>query len=330
MKDKLIHDIELKLSMSCPEMDREKIMHCIISCLNDYDVTARETGLTVRYEDTNERILKRYVACIRIEGKSEKTISQYIRLCNRLSAFLQKPFNEMTTTDLQYFLGDQKMKGTQGRTLENYRAYISAFFRWMLVEEIITKNPCERIKPIKFADKQRLPFSAVDIDALRSVCRSEKVRAMLEVFLSSGVRCEELANLNINDVDIRSRTLIVRNGKGGKSRKTYISEVAAEHLEQYLNTRKDNGVELFRSKRGSRYTSTTGIERIMRKLSKLSGVENVHPHRFRRTFATSLYKRGMDIHEIQKLMGHSNVQTTLEYIYTDDSQVRNAYEKYAA
>lgn len=200
----------------------------------------------------------------------------------------------------------------------------------MLAEDIISKNPCEKIKPIKCENVRRLPFSDVQIDKLRLACRSEKTRAMIEVLLSSGVRCEELINLDINDIDIRRRSVRVRNGKGGKDRVTYISEVAAEHLDHYLNSRNDNGPELFRSQQGGRYSDETSILRIMKSLSKRAGVDNVHPHRFRRTFATQLYRRGMDLHEIQRLMGHSNVQTTLGYIYTDDAQLRAAYQKYAA
>lgn len=176
---------------------------------------------------------------------------------------------------------------------------------------------------------RRLPFNDVEIDKLRSVCKTPKRRAVIEVLLSSGVRCEELTNLDIGDVDMRNRTLLVRNGKGGKDRIVYISEVAAEHLERYLSTRKDSSVELFRTQQGERY-SCSGIQDMMRRLGKAAGISNVHPHRFRRTFATNLYKRGMDVHEIQRLMGHSNIQTTLGYICTDDAQLRAAYERYAA
>ena len=329
MKDKLIRDIELKLSASCPEIDREKVLSCVIACLDDYDVTARETGLTVRYEDINEKLLKRYVACSRIDGKSEKTVRQYIWICNRLSAFLKKPYTDMSAYDIRYFLAEQKAQGIQSVTVENYRAFISAFFHWMTVEEIIPKNPTDKIRPIKCEIKEKLPYSSVEIDKIRSACDSLKRRAMIEVLLSSGVRCNELTGLNISDVDFQNRTILVRNGKGGKSRRTYISEVAAEYLGRYLSTRKDSSVELFRTQQGERY-SCSGVQDMMRRLGKRAGITDVHPHRFRRTFATSLYRKGMDIHEIQKLMGHSKIQTTLTYIYTDDSQIKSDYERYAA
>ena len=330
MKDKLIRDIEIKLSETCPGIDRDQVMICIISCLDEYDVSEKSTQLAERSQDVNDRILKRYSACLMLDGKSKNTIFQYIRTCRKLGQDSGKYFTEITTNDIRLFLGQLKVKGSKNRSIENQRSYISAFFKWMLAEDIISKNPCEKIKPIKCENVRRLPFSDVQIDKLRLACGSEKTRAMVEVLLSSGVRCEELININISDVDIRTRAVIVRNGKGGKDRMTYISTVAAEHLERYLNSRDDNGPELFRSRQGGRYAEETSILRIMKSLSKRAGVDSVHPHRFRRTFATQLYRRGMDLHEIQRLMGHSNVQTTLGYIYTDDAQLRAAYQKYAA
>ena len=194
---------------------------------------------------------------------------------------------------------------------------------------MIPRNPCAKISPIKCEEKVRLPFSAIQMDALRSACNSEKERALIELLVSSGVRCEELTNLSIEDINIRERMVIVRNGKGGKGRKTFMSDVAADHIEKYLNERNDEHIVLFASKQGRKYT-VGGIQNLIRKIGTRAGVDNTHPHRFRRTFATNLYKRGMDLHEIQRLMGHSDVKTTLEYIYTDDDQIKAAYHKYAS
>ena len=330
MNDKLIRDIEIKLSEMCPEIDMDRVMTCVISCLGNYEVSEKSTYLAVRPQDVNDRILKRYSACLVLDGKSEGTIKQYIRTCRKLGQDSGKNFTDMTTNDIRLFLGQLKLTGAKNSHIENQRAYISAFFQWMQTEDIIEKNPCGKVKPIKCEKVRRLPFSEVQIDKMRAACGSLKRRAILEVFLSSGVRCEELLTLDISDVDIRNRTVLVRNGKGGKDRVTYISEIAAEYLEKYLNTRTDTEPELFRSRRGGRYANTDSIRYVVNDIGERSGVANVHPHRFRRTFATNLYRRGMDVHEIQRLMGHSNVQTTLGYIYTDDTQLKAAYEKYAA
>lgn len=150
-----------------------------------------------------------------------------------------------------------------------------------------------------------------------------------EVLVSSGVRCAELCSLRISDVDLHTKTVLVKCGKGGKGRKTFISDLAAAHLAKYLSERKDDRPELFLSNYKKGYT-TKGVEHQLNGIAKRAGVENVHPHRFRRTFATNLYRRGMDVHEIQRLMGHTNVNTTLEYIYADENHLATAYQKYAA
>lgn len=328
MKERLIRDIEIKLSEMYPEIDMDRVMTCVISCLGEYEVSEKSTQLAERPQDINDRILRRYSACLALDGKSQNTIKQYLYVLRKLGQ--GKPFTDMTTNDIRLFLGQMKVDGASNRYIENQRSYISALFQWMCVEDIIEKNPCAKIKPIKCEKIRRLPFSEVQIDRLRSACDTPKKRAMIEVLLSSGVRCEELVNLDIGDVDIRNRTLIVRDGKGGKDRVTYISELAAEHLEAYLNTRKDSHPEMFQNRYGNRYETTGAIRKLVNAIASDAGVKNAHPHRFRRTFATTLHRRGMDIHEIQRLMGHSNINTTLEYIYTDDTELRAAYQKYAA
>ena len=329
MKDKLIKDIELRLSTFCPNVDRDAVMRQVMAAIKDYDVTERPTDIAIRHEDINERILKRYVACLRVGGKSEGTVKQYVSTCMRLSDLIGRPFAEMTATDIWYYLGELKAKGNQNRSIENQRANLSAFFQWMTVEELISKNPCLKIRPIKVEDKIRLPFTSVQLDTLRTHCKDSRQRAILEVLVSSGVRCAELCALRISDVDLNSKTVLVRRGKGGKGRKTYISDLAAAHLAKYLSERKDEMPELFLSNYKKGYTRR-GIEHQLYVLSKSAGVENVHPHRFRRTFATNLYRRGMDVHEIQRLMGHTSVNTTLEYIYADENHLATAYQKYAA
>ncbi len=329
MKDRLIKDIEIRIATFCPGIDKDAVMRQILTAIRDYDVTERVTDVAIRHEDINERILKRYVACLRVGGNSESTVGQYVSSCVRLAKLIGRPYSEMTATDIWYYLGELKTKGNQNRSVENQRANLSAFFHWMQTEEIIAVNPCDKVKPIKCEEKIKPHFSAVQMDALRSACKTVKERAMVEVLVSSGVRCAELRNLNVSDVDFKAKTLIVRNGKGGKGRKTFISDVAVSYLEKYLASRKDDLDFLFYSQYKKRYSSK-GIAHVLNRIAERSGVDNVHPHRFRRTFATNLYNRGMDVHEIQRLMGHKNVQTTLGYIYTDDNSIMASYHKYAA
>ena len=176
----------------------------------------------------------------------------------------------------------------------------------------------------------RYPFSAVEIDKLRSACKRKLDRAIIETLLSSGIRCEELCNVNVTDVDLDKKTLRVRQGKGNKDRVVYISDVAAEHIKIYLSSRKLQSEALFVSQMSKERFSTDGIKALVKRIGSRAGVTNVHPHRFRRTFATDLYKRGMDILTISKLMGHANIDTTRRYITTADDQLQAEYNKYSA
>ena len=307
---------------------RERVIGAVVRILNDYEITERSTDLVI-VDDTNERILKRYTACLMIDGKSEKTIEQYRREVSKLADVLHKNYPDMGVYDIRYYLACEKERGISDRTLENSRANLSAFFQWMAQEEIIQRNPCITIKPIKYKDKIRYPFSAVEIDCLRSACRNKKERALIEILIASGVRVSELASMEKTDIDMATLSVHVRNGKGKKERTTYITDLAKTHLQKYLMARKETGPALFYNHSGKVLLSN-GIRYILKQIGERAGVDNVHPHRFRRTFATGLAARGMDIQEIQKLLGHSNVNTTMEYVYIDGDKIQRSYKQYIA
>jgi len=300
----------------------------IAIALNDYELTERCTEI-VPLDSINEKLIKRYCACLSVDGKSQRTIQQYRRSVTLLSDLLGKPFPEMGTYDIRFYLAMEKERGISERSLENTRANLSAFFQWLTIEEEIEKNPMLKIRPIKFVEEIKKAYSDVEIDKLRSSCSSEKERALVEFLLATGVRVDELCQMNTADVDMQTMTVHVRHGKGGKERITYITPVAVERLKKYLAKRKDESGILFCNKNHERIHAV-GIRYILNQIAKRAGVTNVHPHRFRRTFATGLAKRGMDVREIQKLLGHSNINTTLEYICTDDTGVKASYQKYIA
>lgn len=327
-KKQLVSDVTESLVGQLQSEDIEVVSDEMLIALRDYEVTRRTTEL-VRYDGFNEALIKRYKACLVIAGKSPKTIEQYERIVKKLFLALQKNFIDMTVSDLRYFLAIEKSRGVSNRTLENTRVMISAFFTWMLDEDIIEKNPCRPIKPIRYTKKVRRPFSSVEIDAMRAACRRVKWRAIFEMLLSSGVRVSELCSMKVSDIDFDTLTVTVKNGKGAKQRVTYINEITKKYLLEYLTTRSMEGEYLFYNN-GKRPLQPGGVRDILRRLAEEADVQNVHPHRFRRTLATSLAFRGMDIQEIAKLLGHANINTTLEYIYTSDAQVQSSYKKYVA
>ena len=242
---------------------------------------------------------------------------------------MKKPFTEMGAYDIRFYLACEKDHGTSNRTLENTRSYLSAFFNWMAIEDIVQKNPLATVKPIRYVDEVRKPFSETEIDALRSSCESMRERALIEVLLSSGVRVSELSEMRAEDINMVTLEVHVKHGKGGKERITYITPVAAMHLEKYLKERPESDSCLFYNGNHEKL-NPGGIRFVLKQIAKRSGVSNVHPHRFRRTFATGLAARGMEIQEIQRLLGHSNISTTMQYVCLDDEKVRASYRKYIA
>ena len=323
-----IRSVEADLSSMLDVNQVHQVVDAVTKILADYEIMERCTELAP-LDDRNTKIIKRYCACLLVDGKSEKTIYQYRRAITRLSDFLHKPFTEMGAYDVRYFLACEKERGIGNTTLENTRANLSAFFQWMTAEEVIPKNPMAVIKPIKCTDEVRKPFSDTEIDSLRSACKNLKERAIIEVLLSSGVRVSELSLMDVDDIDMTTLTVHVKHGKGSKERITYINSVAAMHLEKYLKNRKEpDGSLLYNGKHGR--LEPGGIRYILNQLAERAGVENVHPHRFRRTFATGLAKRGMNIQEIQKLLGHSDISTTMEYVSVSNENVKASYNKYIA
>ena len=324
-KNRIVSSIEEKLIHHINKQDFDIVMNTIIKVLNDYDITDRCTDIAV-IDPENIKLIKRYCACLAVDGKSKNTISQYRRSIIRFSDFCNKSFRDVGTYDIRYYLGCLKENGLANTSLENQRSNISAFFQWLTFEGIISVNPSLRIKPIKGYQELKEPFSEIEIDSIRSACRTKKDRALVEVLLSTGVRVSELSLMNVDDINFNNLSVFVRHGKGNKQRITYMTPVAAMHLQRYLNSRKEKGNCLFYNKNHKRL-NVGGIQYILKAISECACVDHVHPHRFRRTFATNLAKRGMEVQEIQKLLGHTNINTTMKYIYVDNISIQIAYKK---
>lgn len=327
-KEQLIKAVTEGLLNDLSDTEIGRVSDELAKALKEYDIAKKETAI-VPYVGLNENIVKRFCACLAIGGKSEKTIAQYKRTVEHLFKAAQKNYTDIGVYDIRMFLAFEKQRGISNRTLENTRANLSAFFQWLVAEELIIKNPCMNIKPIKYTDKVRLPFSQVDIYKLRFACKNDKQRAIIELLLSSGIRVSEMTNLKIKDIDFYGKSIHITKGKGDKERTAYMSDLARANITNYLNDRKSDSEYLICNEYGNPI-NPGGVRSILRTLGKKAGVDNVHPHRFRRTFATDLANRGMDIQEIKKLLGHSDINTTLEYVYTSDEKAHASYLRYSA
>ena len=242
--------------------------------------------------------------------------------------FLGKPLEKITTDDIRFYLSVKRQRDKlKNSTLDGMRRCYASFFGWLVAERIIPYNPCAAISQIKSTKIIRKPFSPAEIDKIRRACDNARDLALVDFLYSTGCRVSEVASLDISDIDFSRRECIVL-GKGDKQRTVYLTEVAAENLQDYLNSRKDFEDALFVGK-GKRM-GKGGIEALVKRLGKKAGVENAHPHRYRRTLATNLLDRGMNIQDVASILGHADLKTTQVYCYISQVNVKSAYCKYAA
>lgn len=303
-------------------------LDAIVVELNNYDVNKRSTDIVV-YDDTNEKIIKSFVACMIVEGRSPKTLRQYSYSLKRFFSYIgNKPYDQVNAYDVRAWLASLKMSGSKNVSVRNQKNNITPFFTWLHNDGVIAKNPCAPIRPIKVEQEEKSCFSSEEIDTIRSVCKNSKERAMVEMLLSSGLRVSELCNLKLADVDFNSLTVYVKHGKGGKDRTTFMSPVAKKYVYKYLDETPYKSEYLFTSKYVKPYTPD-GIQSVTRHLSERCGIY-IHPHRFRRTLASDLARKGMPIQEIQKLLGHTSIETTRKYTDTKIDKVQASYKQYIA
>ena len=327
-REQFIRNMKMRLATIADSELANDILDMIVYELQDYDLAKRSTELVV-YEQDNDKIIKSYIACLGVEGKSKKTAYQYHGTLKRMFAFLgNKRYDKVTAYDIRAWLASVKMSGCKNMTLSNYRNYIKAFYGWLYTESLIDKNPCDPIKPIKVPEEEKRAFSSEEVDTIRSNCDNLRERALIEFALASGLRNAEICNLKIEDVDFDKLIVHVKAGKGSKDRTVFINPVARKYVLKYIEDSKHKSAYVFTSHYGDKY-STSGLERIMRKMTKRCGF-HVHLHRFRRTLASDLARKGMPIQEIQKLLGHTSIETTRKYIDTRTESVEASYRQYVA
>lgn len=308
----------------------DTVQDVLVIQLNNYEVQERCTEVAT-VNDSAERMLDKFIATKRVEGIAESTLQRYEDQCWKLIQFLRKPLYEVTTYDIRFYLSYRREKAetkVSNRTLDGMRRCYSSFFGWLSAEGLIGRNPCAAIKQIKYRKEVKKPYSASEMEKLRRACTNIRDLALLDFLYCTGCRVSEVARLNIDDVDFDNMECTVL-GKGNKERTVYLSEVAAMHLKEYLASREDMGEALFSGK-GTERIGKNGIEVLLKRLGRKAGVANAHPHRYRRTLATNLLDRGMNIQDVAVILGHSDLKTTQVYCYISQKNVKTAYMKYAA
>ena len=329
IREQIIHKVMEALEGRVDTGVTDTVQDILVIELNNYEVQERCTEIAT-VDNSAENMLKKFLATKRIEGIAESTLQRYADENRKLIQFLGKPLYEVTAYDIRFYLSYRREKTgvkVSNRTLDGMRRCYSSFFGWLSAEGLIGRNPCAAIKQIKYRKKVKKPYSAAEMEKLRMACGNIRDLALLDFLYCTGCRVSEVARLNIDDIDFERMECTVL-GKGNKERTVYLSEVAAMHLKDYLFARTDKGEALFSGK-GTERLGENGIEVLLKRIGGKAGVSNVHPHRYRRTLATNLLDRGMNIQDVAAILGHADLKTTQVYCYISQKNVKTAYNKYA-
>lgn len=295
-------------------------------------LTSRLTSQTKSVSSvSNSNYLAMFLNAKKIEGCSERTLSYYKTTVEKLLDGITDPIRKVTTDDIREYLANyQGLNDCSKTTIDNIRRNISSFFTWLEEEDYIIKSPMRRIHKIKTTKTVKEVISDEEIEKMRDKCKNLRDLAIIDLLYSTGIRIGELVRLNVDDIDFEERECIVF-GKGDKERRVYFDAKTKIHLMGYINSRSDTNPALFVSL-DAPYDrlQISGVEIRLRRLGRELGINKVHPHKFRRTMATRAIDKGMPIEQVQKLLGHSQIDTTMHYAIVNQTNVKVAHRKFIA
>ena len=325
MKEKVIKEIEQKMASILNNEQKEKLKEVLLYTFYNIEVTSIKDELV---EDTTD-YSKMFIAAKRIEGCSERTLNYYETTIKTMVDKLSKKVNSIETEDLRNYLSEYQAKNNCSKvTIDNVRRILSSFFAWLEDEDYIMKSPVRRIHKVKATQTVKETYTDEELEEMRDACIDIRDLAMVDFLASTGVRVGELVNLDRVDIDMQERSCVVL-GKGGKEREVYFDARTKIHLQNYLNSRIDNNSALFVSLlRPYDRLKISGVEIRLRELGKRINIKKIHPHKFRRTMATKAIDKGMPIEQVQVLLGHRKIDTTLQYAMVNQNNVRNSHKKF--
>lgn len=282
-------------------------------------------------EIDNEEFLNMFLDAKQIEGCSERTIKYYRTTVEHLITQIGTGVRKITTEEIREYLSSyQKRNNCTNATIDNIRRNISSFFSWLEEEDYILKSPMKRIHKIKTKTVVKNTISDEGIEKLRDNCKEKRDLAIIDLLYSTGMRVGELVNLNIGDIDFEGRECIVY-GKGDKERRVYFDAKAKIHLKEYIDTRCDDNEALFVTLHTPyNRLKISGVEIRLRNLGRKLDLDKIHPHKFRRSMATRAIEKGMPIEQVQKILGHSQIDTTMQYAMVNQNNVKTSHQKYMA
>jgi site-specific recombinase XerD len=325
MQNQLITGIEQEMLAHLDNHQMEQLHKVLAHYL--WGVTAAPP--TEAEERGNENLLTSFLAAKRVEGCSGKSLRYYESTLKNMLTTLNKPVKHITTDDLRQYLDDYQKNGGAGKvTIDNIRRILSSFFSWLEEENLIMKSPMRRIRKVKTGTTVKETYSDEALEIMRDNCGGVRDLAIIDLLASTGMRVGELVNLNRVDIDFNNRECVVI-GKGDKERLVYFDARTKIHLSNYLDCRADENPALFVSlQKPHDRLQISGVEIRLRELGRKLDIPKVHPHKFRRTLATMAIDKGMPIEQVQQLLGHQSVDTTLQYAMVNQSNVKNSHRRY--
>ena len=325
MKEQLIAEVQQQMLPYLNNEQLRQLRAAMEFCLHGMDVTQ-----TSHYQDSRHTdAASAFIAAKRIEGCSERTLAYYRKTIEAMTATIGKPVQRITTDDIRQYLTKYQMQRKSSKvTIDNIRRILATFYSWLEDEDYIVKSPVRRIHKVKTAKVIKETYSDEALEQMRDHCDSLRDLAIIDLLASSGMRVGEMVALNREDIDFIERECVVF-GKGNKERLVYFDARTKLHLQNYLASRTDSNPALFVTlRRPYNRLQIGGVETRLRQLGKRLSIPKVHPHKFRRTLATSAIDKGMPIEQVQQLLGHQKIDTTMHYAMVKQQNVKLAHRKY--
>lgn len=329
MKTTLIDKICCSMNEYLTAEQNQLLRRNLQKIFREFNIPDSADDLTDLDQQENIKLLNCFIAAKKIEGCSENTLKYYSPTLLNMISKVQKNVCTIQTDDIRFYLCTYQSSRNSGKvTMDNIRRILSSFFTWLEDEDYIAKSPVRRIHKVKTTQTVKEALTDENLESLRDQCRHPRDLAIIDLLISTGIRVGELVSLNRSDINFNDRECIVL-GKGDKERRVYFDAKTKVHLQQYLSERSDTNSALFVSLYSPwNRLSIAGVERFLSKLGEASHVRHVHPHKFRRTMATMAIEKGMPIEQLQKLLGHTQIDTTLHYALVNETNVKLSHQKY--
>ena len=329
MKEQLITEITRQMLPYLDNYQMEQLQETLSHCFWGVQVSPEEETDQIKEKETNSELLDMFISAKRVEGCSEKTLKYYQASIMRLFSTVDIPAIRMRTDDLRGYLSEyQQTSQCSKSNIDNIRRILSSFFAWLEDENYILKSPVRRIHKIKSNQPVKETYTDESLEIMRDQCGCLRDLALIDLLSSTGMRVGELVRLNRSDIDFENRECVVF-GKGSKERPVYFDARTKIHLKNYLDSRTDKNPALFVSLiQPFKRLEISGVEIRLRNLGRKLGITKVHPHKFRRTLATRAIDKGMPIEQVQRLLGHAKIDTTMQYGMVNQNNVKISHRKY--